>query len=253
MANNFLKLYKGITDEHEKRPGVIRRSIRLELDHTDMTHENERRLVLHKMGYDVGIKKEERLQRNWYHGKQARERNDKSNGDNNHEPAINFKAWRRDYATKLIEINHLTARDKAMKEAVAAKKRIPVTLWNQYGIDIHAPKVEETTTNNNNNNLANSPVNKRHGQLPSLLGSPNSVRGKSVVYIPVHDVENGMPMFRESKLSKPTNQWSELEKKRDGPTTSLSYTLSMHTLNPLSLTNSFQTPHKSESMICTGT
>ena len=206
MANNFLRLYKGITDEHEKRPGVVRRSIRLELDHTDMTHENERRQVLHKMGYDVGIKKEERLQRNWNHGKQARERNDKSKSDD--EPAINFKEWRREYSHKLIEINHLTARDKAMKEAVAGNKRIPVTLWNQYGIDVHAPKVED------NNNLANSPVNKRHGQLPSLLSSPSSVRGKSAVYIPVHDVENGMPMFRESTLSKATNQWSELEKKR---------------------------------------
>ena len=233
MANNFLRLYKGITDEHEKRPGVVRRSIRLELDHTDMTHENERRLVLHKMGYDVGIKKEERLQRNWNHGKQARERNDKSKhgDDHNQEPAINFKEWRRDYATKLIKINHLTARDKAMKEAVAAKKRIPVTLWNQYGIDIHAPKVVEDTTNNNA--LAHSPGNKRHGQLPSLLSSPSSVRGKSAVYIPVHDVENGMPMFRESTLSKATNQWSELEKKRC-VTSTTSHVFLPHSINTFS-------------------
>jgi hypothetical protein len=123
MSSNFLRLYRQINKDN-------RSSLK---DHSDMTHENERREVLHKLGYSVGAKEPIKVERNWYHGKLAREKILKRQaGDTSDEPPVNYKEWRTDYSMKLIEINQLNMAAKEMRSAIRQRKRIPVTLWNKF-------------------------------------------------------------------------------------------------------------------------
>lgn len=217
MAMNFMRLYKGITDESEKKVNVIGHKLGLMVDHTDLTHEFERRQILHKLGYKVGIKDPKRLERNWHHGKAARDKIEKKmKGDE--DPQLNFQDWKQEYQQKLIEINRLSIRDKATKKAVEGNKRIPSNVWQQFCIS--SRNVEKLPS-----------PGKRVGQLPPLKGtnsdatggarhSPSSsspplvgnIRGEPMVYMPVHDEE--FPAYRDTTLRRADNQWTEKEKKR---------------------------------------
>ena len=203
MASEFMRLYKGILLDDEKKPNVTSAKLGLEVNHIDTNHEYERRTILHKLGYQVGLKDPARLQRNWHHGKAAREKvENKARGvETKNEPVVDYKEWKRDYQMKLIEINHLTARDRAMGEAVKQQKRVPASLWNKYGI--------------RRDDDGGSPV-KRAGQLPPLNSDGHAPHvphgGKPLVYLPVHDPVE-FPMYRDTTLKNARNQWTDQEKK----------------------------------------
>jgi hypothetical protein len=213
MASEFMRLYKCIILDDEKKPNVTSAKLGLEVTHIDTSHEYERRTILHKLGYQVGIKDPKRLERNWHHGKAAREKvENKAHGiETKGGPPVDYKEWKRDYQMKLIEINHLTARDRAMGEAVKQQKHIPATLWNKYGI--RRDDDDDDDRRRSKGKEGGSSRAKRVGQLPPLASDAHvPYGGKPLVYLPVHDPVD-FPMYRDTTLKNASHQWTDQEKK----------------------------------------